>query len=303
MKPIVRLLGFLAVASFTALPGCVQFEQTTLLMPDGSGKLVMKVGFKKSMLEMIKQFGGQDGQKVPDPFEQVTDPTKLKDNGEGFAAWGEPKKEEDGDWLRMTVIGYFEDINKVKLYNEQDQGGEKKKTLSFAAKYERKGEGGRLTMSNEMGDEFKKMSKDLPGADGNGNEELAKAMLEAMKPMLEGMKVTIAMTVPGPIESAGGLPEMKDRTASFSIDGNMMIALIKDPKGPEAKKMEALGEAAKKGEAITWSKTTVSPDDVAAFQKEMAQAKESWAKRLKEAESKKKDQPKGDEKPKEKKDF
>lgn len=297
MKPLARLLGAFAILTFTALPGCMQFEQTTQLMPDGSGKLVMKVAFKKSMLEMIKAFGNQGDQKAPDPFEQVTDPTKLQANGEGFVAWNEPKKEEDADWVRMTVIGYFEDINKVKMYNEQDQGGEKKKTLSFAAKYEKVGEGGRLTMSNDMSKEFKNMSKDLPGTDGN--EELGKAMLEAMKPMLEGMKVTLAMTVPGPIDSAGGLPDKKDRTASFSIDGNMMIALIKDPKGAEAKKLEALAASAEKGESITWSKTTVTADDVAAFQKEMAAAKESWAKRLKEWELKKKDAPKEEKK----KDF
>jgi len=298
MRPLARLFSLFALASLTALPGCIQFEQTTMLMPDGSGKLVMKIGFKKSMLAMIEAFGKQEGApKQPDPFEQLTDPSKLQANGEGFVAWNEPKKEEDGDWVRMTVIGYFEDINKVKMYNEQDQGGEKKRTLSFSAKYEKKGEGGRLMMSNEMGDEFKKMGKDLPG--GDGNEDFAKAMLEAMKPMLDGMKVTMAMTVPGPIETSGGLPDKKDRTASFSIDGNMMIAIIKDPKGPEVKKLEALGAAAEKGEAITWSRTTVTDDDVASFKKEMSAAKESWAKRLKDWESKKKDAPKEEKK----KDF
>ena len=287
MKPFARALGMVFLAALASLPGCIQAEEAATLMPDGSGKLTLKFALKKSMIEMIAQLGKAGGdEKAPDPFDQFKDPAKLKANGEGIAAWGEPKKEEDADWVRVSITGYFEDINKVKMYSESNQGGDAQKKLSFGAKYEKAGEGGKLTMSSELTDDFRKMGKD---AGAGGNEELAKAMIEAMKPMLEGMKISMSVTVPGPIEGAGSFLEKKDRTATFSLDGKTILDTMADPKGPAAKKLESFGAASDKGTPITWTKTTVSAEDEAAFKKEMAAAKESWEKRLKDAESKKKD--------------
>ncbi|HXX94891.1 MAG TPA: hypothetical protein VEN81_14790 [Planctomycetota bacterium] len=293
MKPIVRMLGLLALAGVVSLPGCIQAEEAATLMPDGSGKLTLRIGLKKSMIEMITQLGKAGGDpKASDPFEQFKDPAKLKTNGEGIVAWGEPKKEEDADWVRVSIPGYFEDINKVKMYGDSPAGGGDAKKLSFGAKFEKVGDGGKLVMSSELTDDFrKKMGAGAPGApDGApGGEELAKAMIEAMKPMLEGMRIAVSVTVPGPVEDTGGFLEKKDRTATFAIEGKTIIDAMTDPKGPAAKRMEAFGAASNQGTAVSWSKTTIGAEDIAAFKKEMAAAKESWAKRLKEAEAGKQD--------------
>jgi hypothetical protein len=287
MKPFARVLGALILASLVSLPGCIQAEEAATLMPDGSGKLTLKFALKKSMLEMFAQLGKAGGDEKPaDPFDQFRDPAKLKANGEGIAAWGEPKKEEDADWVRVSIAGYFEDINKVKMYSEAAPGGDAKKKLSFGAKYEKAGDGGKLTMSSELTDDFRKMGKD---AGGGGNEELAKAMVEAMKPMLEGLKISMSVTVPGPVEDSGGFLEKKDRTATFALEGKTILDAMTDSKGPAAKKLESFGAATEKGTSVTWTKTTLGADDIAAFKNEMGAAKESWEKRLKDAESKKKD--------------
>lgn len=288
MKPFARVLGLMLLGAITSLPGCIQAEEAATLMPDGSGKLTLRFGLKKSMLEMMTQLGKAGGdQKETDPFEQFKDTSKLKTNGEGIIAWGEPKKEEDADWVRISIAGYFEDINKVKMYGESNAGGAGQKKLSFGAKYEKAGDGGKLTMSSELTDDFRKMGAGPGGANGAGGEELAKAMIEAMKPMLEGLKISVSVIVPGPVDESGGFLEKKDRTATFSIEGKTMLDAMTDPKGPAAKKLEAFGTASDKGTAVTWSKTTAGADEIAAFKKEMAAAKASWEKRLKDAESNK----------------
>lgn len=267
-----------ALALLVSLAGCFQFEEGATLMPDGSGKLTVKFAIKQSSIKMLEELSKNFGGEVTDPFADYVDAGKLKENSEGFAAWSEGKKETDGEWVRVTLVGYFEDINKARFYTSQQQqpGGEKKKTLSFAAKYEKAGAGGKLSPVNEFAENAK-----APGAPGGDpNDELGKAMIEAMKPMLEGMKVSVSVTVPGPIDDAGLFPEKKDRTARFTMDSKMFFDTMKDPNGETAKKLKAMGDKADKGAPVTWSKTTVTDDEVAAFKRELAAAKESWAKRL-----------------------
>jgi len=275
----VVLIGA-AVFVLPALAGCLQFEQAGILLPDGSGKLVMKVGLKKSTLKLIeelaRQFGGDA--KPSDPLADLGNPSKLQENSEGIVAWSEPKKEEDADWAGATVVGYFEDINKVKIYTQADgPDGQKQKKLSFACKVEKTDAGHVLTLSNDGSEELKKFTG--PG-EGQGNEELGKAVLEMMRPMLEGLKVTYSVTVPGPIQEATGFTEKKDRTATIAIDGKAILDAMKDPQGAEAKKLKALGES--KGGRIVWRENAVPPADVEAFKKELETAKERWAKILEE---------------------
>lgn len=285
MRNSLRAWAVAAVAAAVGLSGCIQAEQASTLFPDGSGKVTLNVAFKKSMIkmlqEMAKQFGGEEG-KVPDPFEEFSNPDKLQENAEGIVAWSTPQKKEDGDWVRLTVSAYFEDINKVKMYNtSQSPTGEPQKKVSFAAKYEKTAAGHVLLLTNEATDEFKKMTE----GKAEGGEELGKAMIEMMKPMLEGLKITMSITVPGPIEETRGFMEKKDRTASIVIDDKLLLGAMKGPDSEEAKKLKPLSEA-KEGK-ITWKENKVSDEDVAKFKKELADAKAQWAKTLEEHKKKK----------------
>lgn len=278
------------------LGGCMQMEQETTLFPDGSGKLVMTVGLKKSMIAMIEQmaqqFGAQEGQST-DPFSDVTDPAKLKENAKGIVAWSRPEKKEEGDFVRVKVTGYFEDINKVKVYQTQNSPGQPpERRLAFACKMERTPDGHALTMMNDAGEGLDQLN---PGGNAPGGEELAKAMIEQMKPMLKGMKVRFAVTVPGKITKSKGFMEHKDRTATISMNGDTVIALMKDPEGEEAKKIKEFSDA---GEGkVFWAEHTVPEAEVTAFKAELEKAKKEWATWLEEAKTeggKKKDAPKKD---------
>jgi hypothetical protein len=296
MLKTARIVCALALLALVGHGGCMQVEQNTTLFPDGSGKLTMKIAIKKSMLKMIegfaKQFQGEDPDKKEaaplNPLDELANPESLAKNSEGIAAWKVGKKEEDADWIRITNVGYFEDVNKVKIYQAQqpgpgaEPGAAEQRTVSFAAKMEKTDEGYALTLK----DDTRKELQQIPGAGGaGGNEELGKAVLEMMKPMLQDLKVALTITVPGPIKEAQGFIEKKDRTATISFDGDMMLDIIANPEGEKAKKLKSLADA-KEGK-ITWAENKVPEADVAAFKKEMEEAKESWKKTLEEAKKKK----------------
>lgn len=294
IKPI-RFSVAAGLAAVVALSGCIQFEQGATLFPDGSGKMTLHVGFKKSLIkmleEMAKQFGAPEEGKKLDPMAEFSDPEKLGQNAEGIVAWSEPVKKEDGDWVRISVIGYFEDINKVKISNSPGPsptpGGEEGqgKKMAFEWKYEKAGRGGVLLMNREGGDEFKKLLPDQKQAEGN--EELGKAMLELMKPMLEGFKFGISINVPGKIDEAVGFLEQKDRAASIVLDDKLLFAAMAGPDSPEAKKFKPLAEA--KEFKVTWKDTSVTDAEIAGFKAELAVAKVKWAKTLEEHKKKKKE--------------
>ena len=270
-----------ALALAGMLSGCVQYEQASTLFPDGSGKFTMSVAFKKSMLKMIaeaaKQFGGEGG-AAADPLAELQDPEKLSANSEGIVAWSEPRRTEEGEWVRVAVTGYFEDVNKVRVYGDTPAGtpGANRKTM-FACVYEKTDAGHVLTLRNEGAGEFNKLRGE--SAPGEG-AELAKAMAEALKPMLEGLKFSMSITVPGPIRESKGAFEAKDRTASFVIDGKALIEAMSNPEGAEGKRLKALDEA--KETRLVWKDTTVPEAEISAFKKELAEAKARWAKTLEE---------------------
>lgn len=275
-----------AVGCLLALGGCIQAEQGTTLFPDGSGKLSVKIGVKKSMLQMMEQFAQANPQGgSANPLDQFSDPAKLQENSEGIVAWAKPEKTEKEEWIYITTAGYFEDINKVKMYNVQPgPGGTQDRKLAFAAKYEKTDAGHVLVFRDEStGD----LGQGLPGGgDGAGdNPELAKAIVEQMKPMLEGMKVSVKMTVPGPITEAPAALEREGRTASLSLGAEDIFAVITDPEGERAKKLKSISETSER--RIVWKEHTVGSDEIAAFKKEMASAKEQWQKLLDEAKKKK----------------
>jgi hypothetical protein len=281
---MIRLLAAAWVTA-TTLSGCFQYEQATTLFPDGSGKLTMSVAFKKSMLKMItaaaQQFGGEGG-VAPDPLAELQDPEKLGANSEGVVAWSQPHRSEEGEWVRVAVTGYFEDINKVRIYTQnpgsvpgEEPGG--RKTM-FACVYEKTDAGYVLKLQNEGANEFKKMrgGESAP----NGPEDLAKAMIEALKPMLEGLKFSVSITVPGPIREAQGVLETKGRTASLAVDAKTLFEAMSHPAGPEAQRLKTLEESREM--RLVWKDTTVPASEAAAFKKELEEAKARWARVLEE---------------------
>lgn len=288
------LLPLLAVS----LVRCIQVEQSTTLFPDGSGKVVMKIAFKKAMLDMAKATAKQFGQEDADPLKEFQDPGELEKNSEGIAAWAVSKAQEDGEWVRVSLTGYFEDINKVKIYSkeegggmEEDPEGEEKpehghRKTTYAFKYEKTETGGTLSMSDDVRND---MMKDAPGAEEGEDEnpEMRKAMAKMMESMLAGLKMSFVVTVPGSVEESEGFVTKQGRTASIEIDAKTILAAAEGGKeSEEAKKFQALKDA--KSCRVTWKKNEVTEEEKTAFRKELEDAKAAWNMMLEESRSKKK---------------
>lgn len=119
-KPFTRCCLALLVLSL-ALTGCFESDQKTVLFADGSGKHVWTVG-------------GPLDKHFDDPKGIV----KFMDTTKGIVAWAEPKIVKENDWVKVTMVAYFEDINAVKFGSFQGE------VLSW--EYVKDGDGGTLTM-------------------------------------------------------------------------------------------------------------------------------------------------------------
>jgi len=263
------------VAAIVLQGGCFQFEQTATIFPDGSGKITLNIAVKKSMLklmaEMAGQSGGQPSEMPATPFEQFESPEKLGELTEGIVAWKLRRREEAGEWVRATYVGYFEDVNQVRIYsNKMGPDGRKERTLESAWRYSKGKNGPALVM---LSDTRKKLA-DFNSKGRKGSEELAKAMTDMMKSMVQDLKVTLSVTVPGQIRESTGFMKTDNRTATIGFDGSFLLAVHANPQGDEARKFKELADA--KESRILWTDTPVPDAEFKAWKKEFADAREAW---------------------------
>lgn len=271
---VLRIVPLLALIPW----GCVQADQAFTIFPDGSGKLTLNVGIKKQMIQMIedmaKQFGGKtpDGRPLKNPFDAFRDPQQLAKDSEGIVAWVPAGYSEAGEWYRATVVGYFEDINKVRLYSTKMGPEGSTRKLSFSARFAKTPSGGTLSLDRFVRDELSEFNQRMGREQ---NPEAAKATLELMKPVLQDLRVRLSLTVPGAISSAEGFLDVQDRTVSIAFDGDLMIAVATNPEGETARKLQKISQS--QASSVTWTAGDVDPVALAAFKDEMAAAKAKWS--------------------------
>ncbi len=277
MRPFLLSLA----CTLLVLPfGCIQADQETTLFPDGSGKIVMEVGIKKTMMkvaeEMAKQNGLQPGRGgVDDFFAEFEAPEKIRKNTEGVVGWKSGRRREDGDWIRASFTAYFDDVNKLRIYSSQAAPNEERK-LSAAWRLTRLKNGANaLTLTSDVRRSFDEMSGKKGGQPGS--EELAKAMVEMMKPIFQDFKVTLRVTVPGPIRESTGFMESSGRSAAFLMEGGMLIAAASNPDGPEARRLQAVADAG--NSRVVWTDVSLSSAEIEDWKNELAGAKQDWARR------------------------
>jgi hypothetical protein len=270
------LLALLAAAAASAL-GCLQADEQVVLMPDGSGKITMTIAVKKQILTLLdarlKELKSKvpDGPKLSNPFEQFTGAdSPLVANAEGVAAWSLGRVQQDGEWVRTTVVGYFDDINQVRIYSEDNGPDGPVKTLVFQARLAKTPSGWSLLSSNEKRKDLRKLI-----SPGREDADVQNASLDLMKPMLQEMKLANSVVVPGAIKDAVGFFSFDGRRASTSIDGPTLVAAVTNPEGEEHRKLLTLG--ATSDIRLSWSTIDVSDAEVAAFKQEAARAKQAWA--------------------------
>lgn len=258
MKSLARMLCLAAVASFLA--GCLESDQQTTVMPDGSGKIVWTVGAK------IKEGEKDSGLKMNSIKE-------MEESAEGIVAWGEPKEVTENGWHKITITAYFEDITKVKLLDKK--GGETKDMLSFV--YTKNGDGGTLVVKDSMMDDAVKDQANK-GANEEPKTEEAKKFEEEMKAKMKeemkGFRLSSGVKVPGAITASEKFSKTEGRVAALVLDEKLLLDAMDEK--PEAKKaIEGMAGEHK----VTWTKNETPADEVEAFKKELAAAKAAWEKK------------------------
>lgn len=240
-------IAALAAASLS-LVAC--FKQKTLVVvnPDGSGNIVVSqlmspqaAGMMGGMAEGLagalggEKQGGAAAAPQPkkDPF---FDEEKLKKEasnyGEGISYVKGHKSNEEG-WQGSVAVYSFADIGKVKLPLDGGRsmappgldGGDgapaktkKAVTFEFAG-----GDAKTLKIKVPQDDgEAKKKAKELKEANPQA-EEMGKAMIGAMLPMLKGMEISFAVQVKGQITGTTAMNKESDgRVVLMQMDIDQM---------------------------------------------------------------------------------
>ncbi len=130
----------LAVVASIALilPGCIKYHYDILLNPDGSGRVEIHLRVRKDvdpnrqaadkiekLLAQMK-LGGKNTRMITTWINQIlmkATVESLDEYSEGIVAWKRPKIKKSGSSTTYDLVGYFEDINKVKLRAEEDLFG------------------------------------------------------------------------------------------------------------------------------------------------------------------------------------
>lgn len=241
MSSTLRVFAFALAASIPSmmLDSCIDIEHTLTLMQDGSGKFVVTVAFDKRDPET--------------PDEELLRELSLTQLAEGFSAWAAPSSKRKGKTILTTLTGYFDDINKVRWFNEK---AGKKRDLLLSYTYRRAGAGGTLTTEDAMVDGLKK--------------DAARPVRDASeKPDDDRYQVTVK--VPGRIVESKGYRKTQERTASLEIEDKLVFSARKGDKDA-LKVTDALSGTM----TITWTLTEVTPAELEAFRKEHAAVRESW---------------------------
>ena len=253
-RSLIRAAALAACfAVFVPAAGCIRYQEDLVVLPDGSGRMTLSMGFNLEVLEKFKEMGMES----PEQDDQMNFDLEDMENFEGIVALTKPKSEKKDKWQTWTVTAYFEDINKVRL--TEKQGEERKTKLSF--KFRPEGEGYVLEVDDKFAqnDDMKKM-EDMP-------EEGAEAAWEMAKQFMKGFEMTRAIKMPGPVTTSEGFAKKEGRVASNRIDESSLKNMDDMKKAMKAEKRK-----------LVCGKSEMSDGDVSAFKKELEEAKAAWPK-------------------------
>lgn len=265
----------LVLAAFAVLvpsSGCIKMKQDLVVYADGSGKMVFTFAISQAFIDKMKEGPGGGGEVE----EKMGLDKEDLENLEGIVAMARPVKSEKDGWKSVAYTAYFEDINKVKLWNVD---GDKKK-LQIGFVFKKEGDGFTLDIDDRfLSDDDEEKQDEMP-------DDMKDQIWAQVQPLLKGFEVVNAVKMPGKVTAVDGYATKEGRTASSKVTEEQ-IKKIDDLKKTMTKAKRKVTCGKDEGDA-----------DKAAFQKELAEAKAAWPALKKElmaeAEKNKKDkEPKG----------
>ncbi len=246
-KPLLTAALMLAM---TVLPGCLQTSSILTVLPDGTGKVDVRMAVNGAL------FAAQGGKNPMEEMHVI----EMWNDSKGLESISNVKRGKDPktgfDFVSFTA--YFKDVNKVSLGKGRD---------SFAAKLKKTDAGGfELLIRNGSSSDF------------------AQKMLQGNKPIppeqemvFDNFKLHEEYRLPGNIKKATHLAMTKGRVASITVTKADVIA-----------KAPVLKQAASKSRTITTGPVSMTKKEIATFKAAAAKSLAAWPKLKAELEARKK---------------
>jgi len=242
---------------------------------------------KSAMLEMAEAQAKQAGAEKSGGMLDM-DPDRLRKDFEGIVAFTEPVKKTDGEWTTFTFTGYFEDVNKVKMWNDKEADAEEGtpagRELMIGFKFAKEGDGFVLEQTGGIFGDMAEIGDPGTDDDPEMTPEMKKMAAEMaktfLKGMFEGMEIASSVEMPGKVSKAEGHDPKEGRLASSAVT---LDDILDDEKRKKV--------AGRKTIKVWCGAADLSAEQVTAFRDEMSAAKTSWAKTVADFEAKKKAAP------------
>ncbi|MFN3487399.1 MAG: tetratricopeptide repeat protein, partial [Planctomycetota bacterium] len=233
----------------------------------------MTIAFRKSLVGMLEGAARRPGEPVPmdNPLERFDRPERMARLSDGVVAWRVLPRKEEGDWVRFSWIAYFEDINRVRIYEEEPQAeGIPARRLTHSFRYERRPDGGTLRVERGKAAEKLRELRGKLSSEVPGQADSRRAVVDLLRPVFGDFRYAVTLAVPGRIDRAEGLSAGPGgRTARFVLDGEAVLKALGEPEAGSLESLERFSRA-----AVSWTGGADVPED---WKKELAAAKEEWA--------------------------
>jgi len=242
VAPLLLLLG---------LSGCMKIRQELLVLPDGSGRLTMTFTLK----------GGGDASSFTQAELMSADPDEIFQKVRGLAALTRPVLEKKDGVVRIRLTGYFDDLNALKFMDD-GEGDHAKPKQEF--RYTREGEAATLEIRGNL------LAEEGPAA-GARSPEFDQHREDLMKSIFAGFEFRSEVRLPGRVTIAEGFASKQDRNVIYSVGEKDLQTLADQKKINDAVRFK-----------VSCGKSELSPEETAAFRKELEAAKAGWEELKKE---------------------
>ena len=228
-----------------ALSGCMKVREDFVVMPDGSGRLLLHIAIPSR---------GEAAKFTEDEL-AAADPDEVQEKIRGLAALTRPSADTQDGVLHLRMTAYFDDLNAVKFMDDGE--GEKAKAKQEFA-FRREGEVFVVEFRGNL------LSDDAPEKPPR-EPEIEKQREEFFKSMFAGFDFQQVVTMPGKVVAIEGFQSCEGRTATYKIGE-------KDLQKPaDQKKINAVSAF-----KVTSARSEVTEGEAAAFRKEIDKAKADW---------------------------
>ena len=282
MSLFTRCLALALVSLF--LSSCIDYEQEFTINPDGSGKLEFVAS--TDLMTIMEAQGGDDSEFAKGMAQGLRDAaiddfkkTGAADLAQFFAgieAWDKATVTPDGDTaFKVTMIGYFEDLNDVAIVagggNNGSQGRSAKQIPIF--KYSRKGDVAIIKV-DQSSDGSTGEVEDFPLS----SEEAAAKLPQARKDWaverekyahaLKNLNYVFTLRVPGTIVKQRNFTTGDASHAKFVLKGANVLDSYDKATSNDEVAIQALRKGGSLADGLQSSGTTAifgTPDEVPAI--------------------------------------